>query len=101
MTESEASLSSVGNLPELLWFIAEHDIDTIDAVPVPPLLQQALDDGLVHWPSPDEEKFCLALTAEGRHRVGLPPLAASGKDEEDLLRAMGRRSFWRFILGPL
>lgn len=102
MTENGSlDLSAVGDLPELLWFIAEHEVDTIDAVPISQFLQQALDDGLVHWPSPDEEKFCLKLTSEGRLRIGLPPLTPSDPDGADLLRAMGRRAFRRFIFGPL
>jgi hypothetical protein len=84
--------------PELLWVIAEHEVETVDAIPISPLLQQALDDGLVHWPSPDEDQICLKLTSEGRQSIGLPPLTADG---ENLLSLMGQRSFWRFILGPL
>ena len=93
--------SAIDDLRELLWLIAEHEVDTIDAVPISQLLQQALDDGLVHWPLPDEERFCLKLTTAGRLRIGLPPLTLSNTDGADLLRAMGRRAFRRFIFGPL
>lgn len=97
MTESSrVALSAAGDLTELLWLIAEHEVDTIDAVPIPPLLQQAVDDGLVHWPSAADVLFRVTLTSRGRQQIGLPQLTSSATDGAEWLRTLGRRAFWRF-----
>lgn len=89
-------LKAAKDTKELLWLIAEHEVDTIDAQPISALLQQAVDDGLVRWPSNDEGLFRLRLTTQGRQQIGLPPLSSSDSEAADWLRTMGRRAFWRF-----
>jgi hypothetical protein len=93
-----AILHAATDLTTLLWFIAQHDIDTEEAFPASPLLQQALDERLVDWPSEEDGPARLRLSEPGRSRLGLPPLISTEEKAKDWLRSQSRRALSRFFM---